>query len=369
MPTPIQRRFFTETNFNDNFAGTQSLHDVAVIVPLPAVPATRFVSVTASDYSSMTFDASITVDLKEWLKTFFAQVRTAAKVYIIYISVDDEPVENVMEEASIAGCNPMFLASLLRESDTDGTTLNNDIADYAQTSDARLMFVSLTFSVEAKEGGVGYWVGLRAGSFDQTMVIVHPLSTTIGATVIDTSAERPDAAILGAMSPTDAGVYQWDYNDLARVTDGGYSSGEQEILTGLGVQFIESFENTTFTHLFSGRSVTGREFRLQWGAYFFDIMTESDLATYAMQTPLMAFDLDTFAAVESIFNKWKTVLIDRRIILDTKEYPAIVKFPNPLSIPVSVRATGTATLNDAYCFYMNTAVDEWIVRGNIKLAI
>ena len=202
---------------------------------------------------------------------------------------------------------------------------------------------------------IGYQA--RAISLERTSVIYHPAGTNV---VPNMTLQRPDAAIAGKLLWTDAGARQWDYQALTLVSDSALTDAQQVILRNKGYNFIETFTNTTFTHMYPGRTCTDREIRVQWGADWFDNNLQASLASFAFRTPLMAFDEETFTAVESLIREWLERAVDRRVILD--DYT--VALPDPDSIPAAVRKSGIATFNDVYQATINSAIDGWTIRGN-----
>lgn len=197
---------------------------------------------------------------------------------------------------------------------------------------------------------------LRNTGMERSSVIYHPTGVVNG---VDMTGQRPDAAIAGRMLWTDPGAQQWDYKTLTTVSDSGLDPTQQANLRAKGYNFVERFSNTTFTHLFPGRTCTDREIRIQWGADWFDNNLQASLANYAFRTPLMAFDEETFTDAEALIREWLERAVDRRVILE--DYT--VSLPDPDSIPASVRKSGQASFNDVYQATLNSAIDGWVVRG------
>lgn len=233
------------------------------------------------------------------------------------------------------------------------------IAAWVQSSTenkAQAMFMTTdpNAAINTATSDLGYQ--LRNTSMERSSAIYHPAKVVNG---VDLTGQRPDAAILGRMLWTDPGAQQWDYKTLTTASDSGLSSTEQNNLRAKGYSFVETFTNTTFTHLFKGRTCTDREIRIQWGADWVDNNLQASLANYAFRTPLMAFDEETFTDVEALIREWLERAVDRRVILD--DYT--VSLPDPDSIPASVRKSGQASFNDVYQATLNSAIDGWVVRG------
>lgn len=233
------------------------------------------------------------------------------------------------------------------------------IAAWVQSSTenkAQALFMSTDANapLNTATSDVGYQ--LRNTSMERSSVIYHPAKVVNG---VDLTGQRPDAAILGRMLWTDPGAQQWDYKTLTAASDSGLSPTEQNNLRAKGYNFVETFTNTTFTHLFKGRTCTDREIRIQWAADWMDNNMQASLANYAFRTPLMAFDDETFADVEAIIRDWLDRAVARRAILE--DYT--VSLPDPDTIPASVRKSGQATFNNVYQATMNSAIDGWVIRG------
>ena len=83
----------------------------------------------------------------------------------------------------------------------------------------------------------------------------------------------------------------------------------------------------------------------------------------------MAFDLDTFTGVEGIVNFWKKEALDRSVIVDTKDRPAVITMPDPDTIDATTRANGVADFDNVYNYPLNSAIDEWNLTGNWTISL
>ena len=268
-----------------------------------------------------------------------------------------ESFPDVMNDFYARGGNAYFYA--YAGVDAGAIADQKTIAEWVQSSaenKAQAMFMTTdpNAALNTATSDIGYQ--LRNTSMERSSVIYHPAGVVNG---VDMAGQRPDAAILGRMLWTDPGAQQWDYKTLTTASDSGLSPTEQNNLRAKGYNFVETFTNTTFTHLFKGRTCTDREIRIQWGADWFDNNLQASLANYAFRTPLMAFDEETFTDAEALIREWLERAVDRRVILE--DYT--VSLPDPDSIPASVRKSGQATFNDVYQATLNSAIDGWVVRG------
>lgn len=272
-------------------------------------------------------------------------------------STTGESFPDAMNDFYARGGNAYFYA--YAGVNADAIADQQTIAAWVQSSTeskAQAMFMTTdpNAPLNTATSDVGYQ--LRNTSMERATVIYHPTGVVNG---VDMTGQRPDAANLGRMLWTNPGAQQWDYKTMTTASDSGLSPTEQNNLRAKGYNFVETFTNVTFTHLFKGRTCTDREIRIQWGADWLDNNLQASLANYAFRTPLMAFDEETFTDVEALIREWLERAVDRRVILD--DYT--VSLPDPDSIPASVRKSGQASFNDVYQATLNSAIDGWVVRG------
>lgn len=350
MPTPIRRRFKVDTLLLDRTAPVAVLDVPALITTNDIFSGDTWRELAEDEWSEAISQATYPVEYK-WMQTLFGQALKPSKAVIIYWNDTGlDTVEDALD-AAVADGAAWYTLSYFEGAAADVTILE-DIALYNQSFEEKTQAVLFSTDANALSSGATTDIGylLRAASVDRATVIYHPLAQV---------TERPDAAILGRMLSTDAGAEQWDYKALSLVVDSGLTSAQQATLRGKGYNFVETFKNTTFTHVFPGRTCTDREIRTQWGADWFDANVQASLANYAFRTPLMAFDDDTFNDVEGLIKEWSERALDRRIIT---EYA--VDLPDPETISAAVRATGQATFNNVYTATLNSAIDGWTVSGN-----
>ena len=338
-----------------------------MLVTTTALPgAVRFIDVSLDDWSETLTSGTPEYD---YAQTFFGQELKPSSLIIIHWDKAGavESMEDALDDAISLGAVWYFQTYI---GVTDGDTADQEaLVDYGESFEDRVQTFIMTQDVDALDAvsitDIGYLA--RSETKNRATIIFHPASITLVGGVVDTSDQRPDAAILGRMSTTEEGSAQWDYQPLSFVTDSNLSAAEQGILKDKGYNFAETFKNTTFTHLFRGRTCTDREIRIQWGADWHDVSVETGLANYAFQNDLMAFDDDTFADVEGILYYWKNLTLGRRIIVDTKERPAVIALPDPDTLDATTRASGIANFANVYQYYLNSAIDEWQITGNWRL--
>ena len=363
MPTPIYRRFNNQTLLLDQTAPLPVL-DVGALLTNEAVTdtTTRYLSVTADDWTDSITQGSHPIAY-QWLTAYFGQELKPETAIVIYY--DDTPTTG---DANVAAALDDAVSKGAQA--YDWTYYGNgtgDIADqvafaaWIQSQPLEYQGVLLTNDTDAYDAVAETDVGfqIRALSYSRTAVIFHPTGTVGG---VDLTNQRPDASLIGRMMPTFpevGGVFeQWDYKTVASASDSGLTAAQQETLRSKGYNFVERFTNTAFTHVFPGRTCTGREIRIQWGADWFDANVMASLANYAFRNELMAFDQETFADIESIYRTWLDSALDKRLLTAYE-----LDMPSPDSFPASVRASGTADISDLYLGTLNSAIDEWSVTG------
>lgn len=360
MPTPIRRRFQVDTLILDQVAQTPATQVTALLSDDPTLlGADRWRLLGADEWTDVITDTA-SVEYK-WAQAFFGQaLKPASAVFITRDKAGAETVEAALDDAVAQGV-AFYLLNYVGNAAADISD-QNDIATYIESFEEKVQFHALTNDPNAKDAGqttdIGYQV--RNQNLHRTGTIFHPTGTVNG---VDLTDQRPDAAIAGRMITTDEGAEQWDYKALSLVSDTALTVSEQTALRDKGYNFVETFKNTTFTHLFPGRLSTDREIRVQWGADWFDNNVMTSLANYAFRTPLMAFDVDTFTDAEGIIRDWSDRAVGRRIIKDNYT----VELPDPDTVSAAVRASGIATFNNVYDAELNSAIDSWKIQGTWKV--
>jgi len=368
MPTPIRRRFSVQTVLKDKAANGQTLDQVMLLTTTALPSANRYEYLSLDDWSETLTPATPEY---EFASAFFGQELKPEKLLIVHYDSGgaDASLEDALDDAIAMGASWYFQTIIANTDATPDIGMQVSLAAYGESFEDRVQTFLTTQDVEALNpasvNDIGYLV--RSSGYNRCTVISAPASVTLVGGVVDLSTQRPDAAILGRMSTTEEGSAQWDYNALSSVSDSNYTAAQQDALTAKGYSFVETFKNTAFTHLFRGRTCTDREIRIQWGADWHDVSVETGLANYAFQNDLMAFDDDTFADVEGILYYWKSLVLERRIIVDTTERPATIQLPDPDTIDATTRASGIANFADVYQYYLNSAIDEWKLTGNWRL--
>lgn len=346
-----------------DLTGAASMADVATALQAKLSPQAtvswaagtgQFIITSATTGTTSTVTAPAATDLSSAMKltTAAGAVPTSGTA-----SVTGEAFPDAMSDFYARGGNAYLYEFI--GSDAAAIPDQLTIAAWVQsTPENKCQALFLTTDPNAKSNTATSDLGyqLRNTGMERSSVIHHPTGTVAG---VNMTGQRPDAAMAGRIMWTDAGAQQWDYKQLTTLSDSGFTPTEQGNLRAKGYNYIETFTNTTFTHMYPGRTVTDREIRIQWAADWMDNNMQASLANYAFRTPLMAFDDETFADVEAIIRNWLDRAVARRAILD--DYT--VSLPDPDSIPASIRKSGQATFNDVYKATMNSAIDGWVIRG------
>lgn len=365
MPTPIRRRFSVQTVLKDKAANGQTLDQVMLVTTTVLPNTERYQYVSLDDWSETLIGGTPEYFFAQ---AFFGQVLKPESLLLIHFdSGADVTIDVALDDAIALGAS-WYVQTILGNTDAD-VVIQTALAAYGESFEDRvqtfLTTQDVTALVPSGTADIGYLC--RAAGYNRTTVISHPASVTLVGGVVSLADQRADAAILGRVITTEEGSAQWDYQGLSFVSDSNYTAAQQTALTDKGYNFIETFKNTAFTHMFRGRTCTDREIRIQWGADWHDVSVETGLANYAFQNDLMAFDDDTFADVEGILYYWKNLALDRRIIVDTAERPATISLPDPDTLDATTRASGVADFADVYQYYLNSAIDEWKLTGNWRL--
>lgn len=364
MPTPIRRRFAVDTELLDKVATVDTLNRVALITTNDIFSGARYSLVTPDDWKSKVSFTSFPEEYN-WLDAHFGQDGgSPADAYVVYwnkaaTGEAAETVGDAYEDAKRRGVSAYVLEYVGKNAASKADQLA--ISNYVESSEQKMEAILLTNDPQAildsgdNPTDAGYQA--RTASLNRTTFIYHPAGLDAAGGSYD--SQRPDAASAGKMIWRDAGAEQWDYHALSKVSDSNLTAGQQEILRAKGYNFVETFANTTFTHLFPGRTVTDREIRIQWGADWFDNNLQTSLANFAFRAGLMAFDYETFNAVEALVRSWLDRALRRRIILEGYT----VNMPDPDTFTASERASGKAVLNNIYRATLNSAIDDWTVTG------
>jgi len=360
MPTPIFRRFRNQTLLLDQAAPLPVLNVGMLLTNEPVTDTTtRYISVTADDWEDSVNSSDHPI-AHQWLSAYFGQeLKPESAIVIFYDESADTKPSTVLQDADDKLAE--WYIGCYFDNSVGAIANQTDFAQWIQAQPVERQAILLTNDPNAFNVSTGTDIGaqLRGLSYSRTTLIFHPTGVVNGK---DLTNNRPDAGALGRMLPTypeTGGIFeQWDYKAFAGSFDSGLSAAQQETLISKGYNFVETFANTAFTHLFNGRTCTGREIRLQWGADWFDANVQASLANYAFRNPLMAFDQETFSDVEAIYLDWGNRAIERRLLTNFT-----VNMPDPDTIPASVRVTGKASLNDLYLGTLNSAIDEWSVTG------
>jgi hypothetical protein len=372
MPLNINERFSVQTLLRDNIAATQSLSESVLVTSTNIFSGDRYRRLTADNYATEVPELTYPAEFK-WLETHFGQELKPQYAGVAYWDLTDDPGQTGADIETAAAVITALSqlqteAYVLHFIGTAAADITNQVAlaQAAAAAGERYQTVFLTRDPQSIVNGSTTDLGarLKALSINNATVISHPSTATFvidnEIQTVDTSTERPDAAIWGRMGPTTPGAAQFDYKALNLVTDANYDATARGILRNKGYNWVEQLKRMPKPYLFPGRSVTNREIRLQWGVDWFDINAQTSLANFASRVDLMAFGDDTFNAVEGIIREWGDVAIERRIIQDD----LIVNLPDPDTFSAAVRATGVVEVNNAYSATVNSAVDGWKITGD-----
>lgn len=366
MPISINERFNVQTLIRDVVAGQQSLSESVLITNNDLFSGASYRRVSINDYATLVSSSTYPEEFK-WLETYFSQELKPTYAGILFWDNTADPAEDLSDalQALIDLSAEFYVLHYVgvTASDSDEQLA---IGQAVEALGERAQFICMTQDSNAVVSGNQTHIGYLASSntLNRTTVIYHPATiTTIvdGAiSTVDASDERPDAAIWGRMAITAPGAAQFDFKTLVGITDANLSAADRTVLEENGYNWVEQLKRSAAPYLYPGRTCTGREIRVQWGADWFDINVQSSLANLALRTDLMSFDDDTFTAVEGIIRNWGEQAIDRRIILDD----LVVDLPDPDTVGATTRASGIASFTNVYSATLNSAIDGWTITGD-----
>lgn len=348
MPTPIRRRFKVDTLLLDQTAPIAVLDVAALITTNDIFSGDLWRELAPDEWQDAVPAATYPVEYK-WLEAYFGQALKPDKAVIVLS--DDSTAADMkagLDDAVDDGA-AWYQLHYIGNAAAD-KAIQIAIAEFNQSFEEKTQTLLMSTDVANLTADTGLAADLRNAGLDRAAVIYHPLAQT---------TERPDGALAGYMLSTEPGAEQWDYKTMAFCSDAGLTSAQMTQLRANGANYVERFKNTAFIHVFPGRTVSGREIRIQWGADWFDVNLQASLANYQFRTALVAFDDDTFNSVDGLIREWHERALAIRLILDYE-----VNLPDPETIPASVRASGIASFNNVYTATLNSAIDGWQITGN-----
>jgi hypothetical protein len=181
--------------------------------------------------------------------------------------------------------------------------------------------------------------------------------------------EYPDAAAAGRFLPMKEGTFQFEWQNLALISDSGLtaplSDGARKALKDKNCSHIERIGPVTM--LYNGVTSAGIEKRLMLGRDWFVARNREDIFTYQVNKPLVAFDNQSLTDIEGIIRKNGNEAIARRIIVDTPERPFTVTLPDADDIDAAQRATHELVVFDAFTGYLNLAIHDYKIVGTWQL--
>ena len=179
----------------------------------------------------------------------------------------------------------------------------------------------------------------------------------------------PDAAAAGRFLPEKEGTFQFEWQDLAKISDSGNGTNltttERAALKAINCSHIERI--APITMLYNGLTSGGIEKRIMLGRDWFVARNREDIFTYQVNAKLAAFDNITLTAIEEIIRKNGNEAIDRRILINTPLRPFTVTLPDADDIDAATRATHELVVFDAFQGWLNVAIHDYRLVGQWSL--
>ncbi len=179
------------------------------------------------------------------------------------------------------------------------------------------------------------------------------------------TTEYPDAAAAGDFLPAKEGTKQFEWQDLALITDSLVSFANEEAdrsaLKAKNCNYLSAIGNVVI--LYNGLSSGGIEKRIMLGRDWFNARNREDIFNYQISIDLAAFDNETLGAIEEIIKKNMDEAIVRRIGVDTPARPARVSLPDADDISQAERDTHELEQFEVFQMYLNTAIHDYKLVG------
>jgi hypothetical protein len=181
--------------------------------------------------------------------------------------------------------------------------------------------------------------------------------------------EYPDAAAAGRFLPESEGTFQFEWQDLAGVSDAGLTGPlSSTALTALKDKNCSNIQRISpITFLYNGLTAGGIEKRIMLGRDWFVARNREDIFAFQINAKLAAFDNPTLTTIEGIIRKNGNEAIDRRILVDTPERPFTITLPDADDIDTATRATHELVVLEAFRAYLNVAIHDYRIVGTWTL--
>lgn len=179
------------------------------------------------------------------------------------------------------------------------------------------------------------------------------------------TTEYPDAAAAGEFLPAKEGTKQFEWQELALVTDSLVSfandTADRLALKNKNCNYLSVLGNVVI--LYNGLTSAGIEKRIMLGRDWFNARNREDIFNYQVNVDLAAFDNETLGAIEEIIKKNMDEAIARRIGVDTPARRAIVSFPDADDISQAERDTHKLEQYEVFQMYLNSAIHDYKIVG------
>jgi hypothetical protein len=191
---------------------------------------------------------------------------------------------------------------------------------------------------------------------------------------IDELVGMVDAAVQGTCLPAEAGTTAWSSEKLSGVYESGKDSfalplaltnAERSALEDKNCNYIVNTGGVLYSR--KGVNCSGEEKVTMIGVDWLQENIQNDIHSYNVNHPRPAFDEPTLAAYEKIVRQYLTEALSRGFIVDTRERPITISFPDADDFTAAQRASHTMTLSNVFSAYINSTVNDVVITGEFRI--
>lgn len=208
---------------------------------------------------------------------------------------------------------------------------------------------------------------LNALAYDNTKMIYTEHTTTATGGWVDATTQ-------GTCLPAVEGTTSWGSEPLTGVYESGkdafdspipLTNAERTALENKSCNYIVDTGGSTYQR--KGLQCSGEQTNIVLGRHWMENEMSSQIHAYNLTVPLAGFDNVTLGAYEKIVRSVLATALARGFIVDTRERPITVTFPDADDFTAAQRASHTMTLSNVFSCYMNSQVNDVVVTGEIRI--
>jgi hypothetical protein len=249
----------------------------------------------------------------------------------------------------------------------EDTTQQKALAAYIEAKSKQLTLVTAVADDKDPSSTTDVPYVLNSLSYNNSKIIYteHTITSTGGWV---------DAATQGTCLPALQGKVGWAQQKLTGVFQSGKDGfGSAKPLTASEVAALEDkncghiVATGGTTYLRKGLQCSGEQTNLISGKHWMEATMQNRIHDYNVVADLPAFDNRTLTAYEKIVREVLAEALEREFIVDTRDRPITVTFPDADDFTAAERASHTMTLSNVFSCYMNSQVNDVIVTGEIRI--